>query len=222
MKVLVVEAQHDSRHALAPRLKRRGLVVEEAHDAATALWAATQLSPDVVAVDFTTPGLAGLELLRQLRSHKVPAPIVVVAASGAVEDCLHGFDAGADDYLVKPFDVRELVARIQALGRRRTSPPCEPVVIGDVTLDTASGAVLRQGAKVAMRRRERLLLELLGTNLGRVVSRATIEAKLYSESAELLSNSVEAAVSQLRRQIDTPGQPSRIITLRGEGYRLER
>ena len=222
MKVLVIEAAGDCPSALARPLQRLGLVVEVAHDAETALWAATQLSADVIAVDFTLAGLDGLDLLRRLRAGKALAPVLVLSGSDVVEDRLHGFEAGADDWLVKPFDLRELVARMQALRRRRAEPLFQQVVIGDVTLDPASGAVLRRGAKLAMRRRERLLLELLGANLGRVVSRATIESKLYADSAQLLSNSVEVAISQLRRHIDTPGQPSRIITLRGEGYRLER
>jgi len=222
MKVLVIEAAGDCPSALARPLQRLGLVVEVAHDAETALWAATQLSADVIAVDFTLAGLDGLDLLRRLRAGKALAPVLVLSGSDVVEDRLRGFEAGADDWLVKPFDLRELVARMQALRRRRAEPLFQQVVIGDVTLDPASGAVLRRGAKLAMRRRERLLLELLGANLGRVVSRATIESKLYADSAQLLSNSVEVAISQLRRHIDTPGQPSRIITLRGEGYRLER
>ena len=223
MKLLLVEDTPGLRHTLALGLRRLGMVVEEAHDGPTGLWAATQLQPDVIALDVMLPGFDGIELLRRLRQQKNATPVLMLSALGEVEDRLRGFEAGADDYLAKPFDLRELAARAYALARRQAAaPPPDLIRIGDIALDPARGTVQREGAPLAMRRRERLLLELLGQNLGRVVSRATIEAKLYADSAELQSNSVEAAVSQLRRLIDTPGEPSRIVTLRGEGYRLER
>ena len=222
MKLLLVEDTPGLRHTLAMGLRRLGMVVEEAYDGPTGLWAATQLQPDVVALDIMLPGFDGIELLRRLRAQGNATPVLLLTALGEVEDRLRGFEAGADDYLAKPFDLRELAARAHALARRRTAGPPECIAIGDLALDPARGTVQRRGEPLAMRRRERLLLELLGAHLGRVVSRATIEAKLYADSAELQSNSVEAAVSQLRRLIDTPGEPSRIVTLRGEGYRLER
>src|SRR4051794_29173580 len=204
MKLLLVEDTPGLRNTLALGLRRLGVVVEEAHDGPTGLWAATQLSPDVVALDIMLPGFDGIELLRRLRAQRNATPVLLLSALGEVEDRLRGFEAGADDYLAKPFDLRELAARAHALARRRGAGPSEQIAIGDLVLDPARGAVSRSGEPLPMRRRERLLLELLGANLGRVVSRATIEAKLYADSAELQSNSVEAAVSQLRRLIDTP------------------
>jgi DNA-binding response OmpR family regulator len=222
MKLLLVEDAHGLRVALARGLKQSGFVVEEAHDGPGGLWAATHLQPDVVLLDLGLPGFDGLELLRRLRAQSTHVPVLLMTARDEVEDRLRGFDAGADDYLPKPFDLRELQARARALGRRAASSAAPVLQVGDLTLDTVRGEVRRAGVTLELRRRERRLLELLITNAGKIVSRADIEHKLYAEEVDLRSNSIDAAISQLRRRIDVPGQASRILTLRGEGYRLER
>jgi DNA-binding response OmpR family regulator len=221
VKLLLVEDTPGLRRALAQGLTRLGFVVEEAHDGPTGLWAATQLAPDVIVLDVMLPGFDGIELLRRLRAQRIATPVLMLTALSEIEDRLRGFEAGADDYLAKPFDLRELAARAHALARRHAPLVDDVLVVGDLALDRASGEVRRGDAVLPMRRRERLLLELLALHRGRVVSRATIEAKLYPDAAELQSNSVDVAVSQLRRWIDAPGAPSRIVTLRGEGYRLQ-
>lgn len=224
MKMLLVEDTPGLRMALARGLSELGFVVEQAHDGPTGLWAAQHTSPDVLVLDIMLPGFDGLELLRRLRQKGFRTPALMLSALGEVEDRLTGFEAGADDYLPKPFDLRELAARAVALVRRGASAgTATPVIsLGDVEIDLHRGEVRRNGEPVTLRRRERALLELLALNLGSVVKRETIELKLYSEEVNLRSNSIDAAVSQLRRFIDVPGQPSRIVTLRGEGYRLER
>ena len=222
MKVLLVQDSEDLRRAIAAGLARSGLVVEQAHDGATGLWGAQQLDPDVIVIDLPLPGFDSVALLRRLRGEGVATPVVVLTAIGDIEDRLRAFEAGADDCMPKPVDVRELAARARALALRSRTPTCGAHALGDLHIDLARGEVRRDGRPVPMRRRERLLLEVLFAQQGRIVSRARIEAKLYGDAAELQSNSVEAAVSQLRRLIDTPGEPSRIVTLRGEGYRLER
>lgn len=222
MKVLLVEDAPAARRSLAPGLVRLGFVVEAAADGPTGVWAATELAPDVVVVDVAGPGPEGIDLLRDLRARRVATPVLVLASRDDVEDRLRVFEAGADDCLGRPFDLRELAARAHALARRHAPLVDDVLVIGDLQLDRAVGEVRRGDAVLPMRRRERLLLELLALHRGRVVSRATIEAKLYAEAAELQSNAVEVAVSQLRRWIDAPGEPSRIVTVRGEGYRLAR
>jgi DNA-binding response OmpR family regulator len=221
VKLLLVEDAPGLRRALAHGLTRLGFVVEEAHDGPTGLWAATQLAPDVVVLDVMLPGFDGIELLRRMRAQRLATPVLMLTALSEIEDRLRGFEAGADDYLAKPFDLRELAARAHALARRHGAIVEDVLVVGDLALDRTSGEVRRGDTVVPMRRRERLLLELLALHRGRVVSRATIEAKLYPDAAELQSNSVDVAVSQLRRWIDAPGAPSRIVTLRGEGYRLQ-
>lgn len=223
MKVLLVEDSPGLRDSLVRGLSRLGLVVEQAHDGPSGLWAATELQPDVIALDVMLPGFDGLELLRQLRAQQVRTPVLMLSALAEVEDKLQGFEAGADDYLPKPFDLRELAARLRALAARHVAAPgAAPIEVGDLRIDHARNEVRRKGEVLPMRRRERLLLELLTSQRGCLVKRTTIEAKLYADATELQSNSVEAAVSQLRRWIDEPGQPSRIVTQRGEGYKLER
>lgn len=222
MKVLLVEDSPGLRDSLVRGLTRLGWVVEQAHDGPGGLWAATELAPDVIALDVMLPGFDGLELLRRLRAGQVRTPVLMLSALAEIEDRLQGFEAGADDYLPKPFDMRELAARLRVLAARQGGEPAAvPLVVGDLLIDRHRSEVRRNGALLPMRRRERLLLELLGSQRGCLVRRSTIEAKLYADATELQSNSVEAAVSQLRRWIDVPGQPSRIVTLRGEGYRLE-
>jgi len=223
VKVLLVEDSPGLRDSLVRGLSRLGLVVEQAHDGPSGLWAATELQPDVIALDVMLPGFDGLELLRQLRAQQVRTPVLMLSALAEVEDKLQGFEAGADDYLPKPFDLRELAARLRALAARHVAAPgAAPIEVGDLRIDHARNEVRRKGEVLPMRRRERLLLELLTSQRGCLVKRTTIEAKLYADATELQSNSVEAAVSQLRRWIDEPGQPSRIVTQRGEGYKLER
>lgn len=221
MKVLVIEDTPRLRVALSKGLVRLGFTVETAQDGPSGLWAAEHAQADVIVLDVMLPGFDGLELLKRLRAAGDTTPVLLLTALTEVEDRLDGFEAGADDYLPKPFDLRELSARVRALARRRGQATLPVIELGDLQIDRTRAEVRRNGATLPMRRRERVLLELLASNLGQAVSRAVIEAKLYPEEVELRSNSVEGAVSQLRRWIDTPGQSSRIVTLRGEGYRLE-
>lgn len=221
MKLLLVEDTPGLRKTLAKGLTQLGFVVEHAHDGPSGLWAAQTAQPDVIVLDVMLPGFDGLELLRRLRAGGGATPVLLLTALGEIEHRLSGFDAGADDYLPKPFDLRELAARARALGRRSTSTTQPMIALGDLLIDIDRGEVQRDGVCLPMRRRERLLLELLATQQGKTVPRSIIQAKLYPDQTELRSNSVEAAVLQLRRWIDKPGEASRIVTLRGEGYRLD-
>jgi DNA-binding response OmpR family regulator len=221
VKVLLVEDVPGLRGAIATGLTRLGFVVEQAHDGPSGLWAARETSPDVLVLDVGLPGFDGLELLRRLRADQIQIPALMLTAMNELEDRLAGFDNGADDYLAKPADVLEIAARVRALARRSTSEAGTVVSLGDIELDLQRHEVCREGQPVRIRRRERALLELLALHRGKVVSRRQIEAKLYLDETDLRSNSIESAVSRLRRIIDRHGQPSRITTLRGEGYRLE-
>ncbi len=222
MKVLLIEHADDMRQMVAARLRRTGLVVEAAADGESGLWAALHLDPDVIVIDSTQPGLDGSMLLRRLRADGVATPVLMFTAMNDVEDRLRAFEAGADDCMPEPVDWRELAARLRALACRAGAAPCEVLQLGELRIDLARGTVFRGELQLPMRRRERLLLEVLVSQKGQVVSRDRIEAKLYSQCIEPRSNCVEAAMSQLRRWIDVPQGPSRITTLRGEGYRLER
>lgn len=221
MKVLLVEDTPGLRATLARGLTELGFVVEQAADGPAGLWAAEETQPDVLVIDVMLPGFSGFELLARLRRRGIQTPALMLTALDAVEHRLNGFDVGADDYLPKPCDLRELAARIQALARRAQGPAQPVIELGDLQVDLLRHEVRRDGAPLPLRRRERLLLQVLALNRGSVVPRATLEAKLYDDGTDLRSNSIEAAVSQLRRAIDRPGAPSRIRTVRGEGYRLD-
>lgn len=221
MKLLLVEDATRLRQCIARGLEQLGFVVEQAEDGPGGLWAARESMADVLILDVSLPGFSGVELLKQLRSEGVQTPALFLTSRADLEDRLCGFDAGADDYVVKPVDVRELAARATALMRRATGSRDGVLSCDDIEVDLARAQVRLQGRPIELCRRERLLLELLLVNRGRVVTRRQIESKLYNDETEPSSNSVEAAVSRLRRAIDVAGRPSRIKTLRGEGYRLE-
>lgn len=221
MKLLLVEDATRLRQCIARGLEQLGFVVEQAEDGPGGLWAARESMADVLILDVSLPGFSGVELLKQLRSEGVQTPALFLTSRADLEDRLCGFDAGADDYVVKPVDVRELAARATALMRRATGSRDSVLSCDDIEVDLARAQVRLQGRPIELCRRERLLLELLLVNRGRVVTRRQIESKLYNDETEPSSNSVEAAVSRLRRAIDVAGRPSRIKTLRGEGYRLE-
>lgn len=221
MKLLLVEDATRLRQCIARGLEQLGFVVEQAEDGPGGLWAARESMADVLILDVSLPGFSGVELLKQLRSEGVQTPALFLTSRADLDDRLCGFDAGADDYVVKPVDVRELAARATALMRRATGSRDSVLSCADIEVDLARAQVRLQGRPIELCRRERLLLELLLVNRGRVVTRRQIESKLYNDETEPSSNSVEAAVSRLRRAIDVAGRPSRIKTLRGEGYRLE-
>jgi DNA-binding response OmpR family regulator len=222
MKVLLVEDLLGLRNAMARGLSSLGFVVEQAHDGPSGFWAARETGPDVLVLDVGLPGFDGLELLRRLRAEQIKTPALMLTAMNELEDRLAGFDSGADDYVAKPVDVVEIAARVRALARRSAGQNDTVVSLGDIELDLQRREIRREGQPVEIRRRERALLELLVLHHGNVVSRTQIEAKLYRDETDLRSNSIESAVSRLRRIIDRPDAPSRITTLRGEGYRLER
>jgi DNA-binding response OmpR family regulator len=221
MKLLLVEDVPGLRHAMARGLTSLGFVVEQACDGPSGLWAARETCPDVLVLDVGLPGFDGLELLRRLRAERIQTPALMLTAMTQLDERLAGFDCGADDYVGKPVDMRELAARVRALARRAAGPGEAVRVLGDLELDFQRHELRRAGRPLPIRRRERALLELLALHQGKVVGRAQIEAKLYRDEIELRSNSIESAVSRLRGLIDAPGRPSRITTLRGEGYRLE-
>jgi DNA-binding response OmpR family regulator len=223
MKVLIVEDTPRLREAAARALQREGMVVETAADGPTGLWAAREARPDVLVLDVGLPGFDGFELLARLRAEGIPTPALMLTAMSDLAHRLQGFDVGADDYVVKPIDMLELVARVRALARRGGQGEQAAVIqLDDLEIDFARAEVRRDGVPLPMRRRERRLLEILARERGRMVGRRQLELKMYNGETEVCSNSIEAAISLLRRWIDRPGEPSRVTTLRGEGYRLER
>ena len=223
MRVLLIEDSQRLGRSISTGLRKEGYAVDLAEDGPTGLWHATHCVYDVIVLDLMLPGLDGLALLRQLRQadeeHR-NAHVLVLTAKDTVDDRVAGLRAGADDYLVKPFAFEELLARIEALMRRRHHAKNPLLSIGELQIDTTAHRVSRNGREVELTAREFSLLHFLALRGGEVVSRAQIEEHLYDQNAEPMSNVVDACVYSLRKKIDLPEQPSLIQTRRGVGYVL--
>jgi two-component system response regulator MprA len=193
-------------------LAAEGYAVESAADGGAALAAVERSVPDLVVLDVALPGVDGIGVCRRLRAKGLGVPVLMLTARDAIGDRVAGLDAGADDYLVKPFATEELLARVRALLRRGKEPE-ELLALGDLSLDTATRAVVRGGRKVALSARETDLLELLLRNARRVVSREHAVAQIWHGDAH--ANVVDRYVSNLRRKL---GEPPLIETVRGVGF----
>jgi len=202
--------------AIRAGLKREGFAVDWMHDAATAGAALATEPFDLLLLDLGLPGSDGLTLLKGLRGRGAALPVLIITARDAVSDRVAGLDAGADDYLIKPFDLDELAARIRALLRRRSGRPAPLIEHQGVVLDPAAHRATRDGAEVALSPREFALLQLLMERPGTILSRAQIEERLYGFGEEVESNAVEVHIHGLRRKLGA----AFILTVRGVGYRV--
>jgi len=220
MRVLVVEDSDRLLRALVGGLKQRGFAVDAASDGQVGLDRALVGSYDAIVLDLWLPKRDGIDVLQRLRESRQDVPVLVLTARDAVADRVAGLDAGADDYLVKPFAFDELAARVRALCRRRYGRRSKIVAVGDLSVDLSARTARREGELVDLTAREFALLELLALNQGAVVSRRDIEARLYDERDEPTSNVIDAAVCRLRRKIDRSGLAPLVHTRRGEGYWL--
>ena len=227
MRVLVAEDDVRLAGILDQSLNEAGWQVEVRHDGQEALSAAMSSSDDlppydVLLLDWMLPSLDGLSVCRRLRSMGIGTPVLMLTARGSTPDKVAGLDAGADDYLAKPFDLDELLARLRALHRRTQSDAGEhPVSVGDLTLDPASRRVTRGGAPIEISAREFDILQLLLERAGKVVTRYTILDEVWDGEADLRSNVIDVHVASLRAKIDRPFGTSTITTLRGVGYRVD-
>ena len=221
MRVLVIEDSERLRRSIAEALRLAGYAVDEEADGKTALWRAGGGEYDLVVLDLMLPGLDGFGILRGLRGKGVATPVIVLTARDAIDDRVRGLDAGADDYLVKPFAVEELLARCRVLLRRGASAGRGALLrVADLEIDTVARVVRRGGETIILPPREWALLELFAHHPGQVMSRTRIEAAIYDDAAEPMSNVVDAAVYGLRRKINRPGLVPLIHTRRGMGYVL--
>ena len=220
MNILIVE---DDRK-LAQQLKR-GLD-EEGHPTCLALdgktgWEAAVASPfDVLVLDVMLPGLDGFSLVRRLRDASVSTPILMLTARDATADIVAGLDAGADDYLTKPFSFEVLLARLRALGRRRQVDPRTRLQIGDLSLDPATHEVERSGVPLSLTRTEFGILDLLMRNAGRVITRERLIESVWGYDREIENNTLDVFIRQLRLKVERPGAQRLIHTVRGVGYTL--
>jgi DNA-binding response OmpR family regulator len=221
MRLLYVEDSARLRKYIAKGLEHAGFAVDVAADGEEGLWRATEQEYDVVILDVMLPRLDGFELLKRLRADGRTTHVLLLTAKDTVDDRVHGLQLGADDYLVKPFAFEELLARVQALVRRKYGKKSALLTVGDVSVDTLRRQAFRRGEGLDLRPREYALLEFLAFRKGEVVSRAEIEQHIYDDLAEPMSNVVNAAVSILRKKIDPPAGPSYIATRRGLGYVLQ-
>ena len=202
--------------ALRAGLKREGFTVDWVHEARAAEAVLGSEPFELLLLDLGLPGSDGLTLLRRQRERGLSIPVLILTARDAVADRVAGLDAGADDYLIKPFDLDELAARIRALLRRRAGRPAPGMEHLGVTLDPAAHRVTRAGAEVALSPREFALLQLLLERPGTILSRAQLEERLYGWGEEVESNAVEVHVHGLRKKLGADF----ILTVRGVGYRV--
>ena len=206
-------------------LEETGHVATGYFDGASGLKAARDPDVDAVVLDLMLPRLGGLEVCRALRKERQDVLIIILTARGAVTERVAGLDAGADDYLVKPFALEELSARLRAIGRRAdpVDQDIDPrLVVGDLILNTEEQRAWRGETELDLSRREFAVLQALMENPGRVVSRAYILDGVWEGEVDIRSNAIDVHISKLRSRIDKPFGTSSITTLRGIGYRLER
>jgi two-component system response regulator MprA len=221
-RVLVVEDDADLARAVALELEHGGYEVRLERDGPGGLRAEREWTPDLVLLDLGLPSLDGIEVCRRLRA-AAPVPIVIVTAREAVEERVRGLDAGADDYVVKPFSLQELAARVRsALRRSRMRLEGQRLAVGDLALDVGARTVRRRGRPVELSRREFDLLECLVRNAGQVLERSTLLAEVWGYDFLGGSNVVDVYVGYLRQKLALPDAPSPIETVRGVGYVLGR
>jgi DNA-binding response OmpR family regulator len=220
MRVLVVEDFDLLRDSVCQGLKEAGFAVDEAADGNAGLWHARSGQYDVIVLDLMLPGLDGLSVLRALREQAVNSHVLILTAKDTTPDRIKGLDVGADDYLVKPFEFGELLARVRALLRRQYKAKNPVLRVADVEIDTAGRSVQRAGRTIDLTPREYALLEYLALRRGEVVTRTDIWTHVYEFNAEASSNVVDVFIGHLRRKIDQPGLVSLIRTRRGHGYVL--
>jgi two-component system response regulator MprA len=227
VRILVVDDEPAVRAALERALRLEGYSVELAEDGLDALRAVASSPPDLVVLDVLMPEIDGLEVSRRLRRAGDRTPILMLTARDGVSDRVAGLDAGADDYLVKPFALEELLARVRALIRRAAptavdgaSPGDEVLRFADLSLDPATRDVTRAGRQIELTRTEFLLLELFLRNPRQVLTRAVIFERVWGYDFGPSSNSLEVYVGYLRRKLEAEGEPRLIHTVRGVGYAL--
>jgi two-component system response regulator MprA len=221
MRVLVVDDDPAVRRSLERALKLEGYEVELAEGGRQALNVLMDHSPDAVVLDLMMPEIDGLEVCRRLRAAGDWTPILILTARDAVDDRVSGLDAGADDYLVKPFALAELLARLRALLRRHGEDNSGVLRFADLTLDQASHEVSRAGKPLALTRTEFSLLELFLNNPRQVLTREVILDRVWGYDFQTTSNSLEVYIGYLRRKTEEGGLPRLIHTVRGVGYILK-
>jgi DNA-binding response OmpR family regulator len=219
--VLLIEDSRRLRTYIVDGLTQAGHAVDTAADGEEGLWMARSNDYDAVILDLMLPKMDGITVLERLREEGVATHVLILTAKVTVEDRVHGLEKGADDYLVKPFALEELLARVQALVRRRYGVKSSMIRVGPVQIDTGRKTATRDGEPIELTSREFALLEFLALRKGQVVSRTEIEEHIYDHNTELSSNVVDSFVYRLRKKLEPAGGPALIHTRRGMGYVLK-
>jgi two-component system, OmpR family, copper resistance phosphate regulon response regulator CusR len=220
MRILLVEDQSDAARVLAKGLREQSYAVDIAVDGEAALYQASINDYDLVVLDVMLPLRNGIDVCRSLRAGGSAVPVLMLTARDAVGDRVQGLDAGADDYLTKPFDFHELLARMRALLRRGPEVRPEAVHVADLVIDTRSRRAWRSNHPIQLTAKEYALLDYLARHVDRVVGRAEIAEHVWDESFDPFSNLIEVYIQRLRRKIDEGHSPKLLRTLRGAGYML--
>lgn len=218
MRLLLVEDDLMLGEALQEALQPKGFAVDWLKDGESALRAVRQERFELMILDLGLPGMDGLEVLKQLRQRSSDIPVLVLTARDTVRDRVNGLDAGADDYLLKPFDLDELLARIRALVRRASGRANPEIVHGELRLDPGAQSLTFKGEPVALPRREYMVLKELLENAGRVLTREQLEQSLYGWMDDVDSNALEVHIHHLRKKL----YPELIRTIRGVGYMVDK
>lgn len=215
MRVLVIEDEPDLLKALVQALKEEGYAADQAADGTEGLYKAEACEYEAIVLDLMLPGMNGLEVLKRLRQTR-KTPVLILTARDGVGDRVKGLDAGADDYVLKPFALSELLARLRALIRRSAGLADPVIKIGDVAIDTRARTVTRDGVDVPLTAREYALVELLAMYRGKLITRSVIYDQLFGDDDDTLSNVVEVHVSHIRKKLGKDF----IQTRRGQGYQV--
>jgi heavy metal response regulator len=221
VRLLVVEDESKVASFIKKGLGEEGYAVDLAADGEAGLAMALERVHDLIILDIRLPKMDGLQVLRMLRQDKVTTPVLLLTVRATIEDKVLGLDAGADDYLTKPFAFQELVARVRALLRRRAEAEPAVLQVGDLSLDPARRTVVRGGVKIDLTAREFALLDYFMRNPGRVLTRTMIAEHVWDYSFDTSTNVIDVYVNYLRKKIDAEREPKLLHTVRGVGYMLQ-
>lgn len=223
MRILLVEDEYALADALAESMKKDHYTVDLAYDGESGMDQALTGIYDVIILDIMLPKMNGLDVLRKIRSEKITTPVIILTAKGTLEDKLHGFDTGADDYITKPFQTKELLARIKAVSRRRGEIEETVLTFGDLRLDTGLCEISAEATGLTMKlsAKEFQMLEYLMMNRRQVITKEQFIEKIWGYESDAEYNSVEVYVSFLRKKLSFIGCKTRIRAVRGIGYILE-
>jgi len=220
MKILIVEDERRLANLLKMGLEENAFTVDLASDGEEGLYMAETYPYDAVLLDIMLPEMDGLSILQSLRARGIEVPVLLVTARGDVDDRIKGLNLGADDYIAKPFDLEELIARLRSVIRRSKGRPSPLIEIADLSIDTNARTVARGGTAIVLTAREYTLLEFLALNMGRVISRTELIEHIYGTEFEWESNVIDVHISYLRTKIDKGFATPLIHTVRGAGYLL--